>query len=203
MLHSLHRASALFIGIFIVLHLLNHLFILGGVEQHISLMEIFRLVYRNVVVEVLLLISVLFQVSSGIYFVWKNRGQRVGYLEKAQAVSGLYLAFFFVNHIGAVLFGRIYLGLDTNIYYGIAGFHVSPFYLYFVPYYFLAIVSLFIHMASAFNWLARNRIVGEIRVKVAYLIICIGILLSSLLMFGFGGAFSDITVPIEYRATYE
>ena len=201
--HKFHRISACIIGIFIFCHLINHLCIYSGVQQHIEVMEMLRIVYRNIFVESLLLFFVFFQASSGIYFVWKRRGERRLFFEKAQAISGLYLAFFFFNHIGAVLFGRIYVGLDTNIYFGIAGFHVNTFYLYFVPYYFLAVLSLFIHLASAFSWLSRKKITENLRMKVAYSIIGIGALLSFFLMLGFSGTFSEIQIPAEYRSLYE
>jgi len=203
MLHKLHRMSALVIGTFIFAHLINHLFILGGVQQHIDVMDAFRVIYRNLIVESVLLLCVAFQASSGVYFVWKRRGQREGFLEKTQAISGLYLAYFFLNHVGVVLFGRVFTGLDTNIYYGIAGFHVAPFQLYFVPYYFFAVVALFVHLASAFNWLSRDKITEALRSRLAFLIIVIGIIISTTLMLGFSGAFGEINIPAEYSAIYE
>lgn len=203
MLHKLHRMSALFIGSFIAIHLINHLFIFGGIQVHIEFMENFRLVYRNVIVESALLLCVLFQVCSGVYFVWKRKGQRSGFLEKAQAISGLYLAFFLLNHIGAVFYGRSVAGLDTNIYYGIAGYHTTPFQLFFIPYYFAAVVAIFVHVASAFNWLSRNSITSNLRNKIAYCIIFIGVTIGTSLTLGFSGSFSEIEIPQEYSAIYE
>ncbi|MEJ2446092.1 MAG: hypothetical protein P8Y42_22020 [Exilibacterium sp.] len=143
-------------------------------------MESFRVVYRNIIIESILFVCVIFQVSSGVHFVWKR-----------------------LNHIGAVLFGRVSAGLDTNIYYGIAGFHISPFQLYFLPYYFLAVVAIFVHLASAFNWLTRNKITEILRVRIAYSVIIIGITVSVTLMLGFSGVFSEIKIPPEYSAIYE
>ena len=202
MLHKFHRMSALLIGLFVVFHLINHLCILGGVQLHIDFMESFRLIYRNVIVECLLLACVLFQVCSGVYFVWQRRGKRSGFLEKAQVISGVYLAYFFVIHVGAVLFGRFGAELDTNIYYGIAGFHTPPFQFYFIPYYFLAVVAIFVHLASAFNWLSRDVIANELRTKIVYLIIAIGISMSTILTLGFSGVFHEIVIPQEYGETY-
>ncbi len=203
MLHKLHRISALLIGVFVLFHLINHMFILGGVAQHINFMNSFRVIYRNILMESVLLTCVIFQVSSGIYFVWKRRGQREDFIDKAQAISGLYLAFFFLNHVGTVLFGRLFTDLDTNIYYGIAGFHVTPFQLYFVPYYFFAVVAIFIHIAAAFNWLTRKKITEILRKRLAYSIVAIGAIISMLLMLGFSGTFNEVIIPSEYRATYQ
>jgi len=165
-------------------------------------MDTFRVVYRNIIVECILLICVIFQVCSGVYFVWRRRGQREGFLEKAQAISGLYLAYFLLNHIGAVLFGRVIVDLDTNIYYGIAGIHISPFNLYFIPYYFFAVVALFVHLASAFNWLCRNKLSDLVRANLSYSIIALGMTISAILILGFSGTFGEIVIPSEYRAIY-
>jgi len=202
MLHKIHRVSALILGVFIVFHLINHLFILSSVQQHIDVMNLFRGVYRNIIVECVLLLCAMFQVSSGIYFVWNRRGQRKGFLEKAQAISGLYLAYFLLNHIGAVLFGRGVVGIDTNIYFGISGLHIRPFYVYFFPYYFLAVVALFVHLASAFNWLSRNKLSKIHRANLTFLIIAIGVSTSFIMILGFSGFFSDILIPPEYSEIY-
>ena len=201
-MHKFHRISASVLGTFILFHLLNHVLILGSVKQHIDLMEILRFVYRNLAIESLLLVCVTFQVSSGVYFVWKRRGQRSSIFEKAQAISGLYLAYFLLNHVGAVLFGRISAGLDTNIYYGIAGFHISPFHWYFVPYYFFAVAAFFVHVASAFHWLSRNEVTKKRRARLSYAIVLAGFVFSMILMLGFSGAFSEIVIPEQYKEIY-
>ena len=203
MLHKYHRISAGFIGIFVFFHLINHLCILNGVQQHIEFMKAFRHFYRNPIGESILLMSVLFQVCSGVYLVWSRRGRRVGFLEKAQAISGLYLAYFLINHVVAVLIGRFGAELDTNIYFGIAGFYTKLFQFYFVPYYFFAVVALFVHIAVAFNYISRKSIVQRVRLKLSYLIILIGVMISGVLILGFYGVFNDISIPQQYRATYE
>ena len=203
MLHKFHRISALVIGSFVLVHFINHFFIFCGTQHHINFMESFRVIYRNPIVEALLLVCILFQIGSGVYFVWRRRGQRSGFLDKVQAISGLYMAYFLLNHVGAVLFGRLVSELDTNIYFGIAGFYSAPFYLYFIPYYFLAVVAIFVHTACAFNWLTRNVIVNPIRIRLAYSIITLGVLVSSALILGFNGVFNEIAIPQEYSELYE
>jgi hypothetical protein len=106
---------------------------LSRVEVHIQFMQSFRHIYRNPFIEVLLLASVTFQAGSGVYFIRNRWGQRHGFFERVQALSGGYLAFFLLVHVGAVLFGRSVLNLDTNFYYAAAGMHVPPFQYYFVP----------------------------------------------------------------------
>lgn len=202
MLHRFHKMSAVVIVAFILLHLLNHLFALQGISEHIQFMDKLRVIYRNAVAESLLLLCVLFQVGSGVYFAWKRRGQRRGFFEKAQVISGLYLAYFFLNHVGAVIYGRWWLGLDTNIYYGIAGFHTDPFQFYFVPYYFFAVVAVFVHIAAALHWLTRNTLGEKARKWLSVLVIVLGVLVSNILMDAFCGVFYDVEIPEEYSAIY-
>ena len=188
MIHTLHRLSACLIGLFIVVHLLNHLLALGGIDAHIAFMESFRRLYRQPGVEIALLFCVLFQVCSGVFFIKRRWGQRQGFFERLQAVSGGYLAFFLLNHVGAVLFGRA-SDLDTNFYFAAAGIHVSPFQYFFVPYYFLAVLAIFCHVACAFHWLTRERLALHIRNRLGYLIICAGAGLSLTIVTSLSGGF--------------
>ena len=74
------------------------------------------------------------------------------------SIFRLIFSLLFLNHVGAVFFGRYVAELDNNIFYGIAGFYTSPFNLYFIPYYFLGVVAIFVHVACAVHWLSRNGI---------------------------------------------
>ena len=203
MFHKLHRTSACIIGAYVAAHLFNHLLALRSVEAHIQFMESFRYVYRNPFVEVLLLACVTFQVVSGIYFIKNRWGQRHGFFERVQALSGGYLAYFLLVHVGAVLFGRAALKLDTNFYYAAAGMHVPPFQYYFVPYYFLAVVAIFGHIACAVHWLTRDNLNEATRNYLGYTALVVGVVAATLIVAAFAGAFYDIKVPQEYRAIYQ
>ncbi|GAB2191591.1 hypothetical protein MAH1_31990 [Sessilibacter sp. MAH1] len=202
MLHMFHRISACFICGFIVVHICNHLFALGGVDTHIAVMDVLRQVYRQQLVEIVLLGCVTFQVGSGLLFIKRRWGQRKGFFERLQAISGGYLAFFLVNHVGAVLFGRAQLDLDTNFYFAAAGIYVDPFQFYFIPYYFLAVVAVFCHVACAAHWLLQGRLSLQARDLAGYSIIFVGVLVSFLIMLAFSGGLFPVEIPSEYRATY-
>ncbi len=202
MLHRLHRFSACVIGSFIVLHLANHLVAVGGVQAHIDLMDSLRRLYRLPVIEVLLLVCVVFQVSSGLWFIKSRWGQRAGFFERLQVISGGYLAFFLLVHVGAVLSGRWLFGLDTNYYFAAAGMHLPPFQLFFVPYYFLAVVAIFAHVACGLYWLSRNRLAATTRKRLAISALLVGIVLAAIIVASFAGAFYEVNVPAEYLDSY-
>lgn len=202
MLHKLHRTSAIVIGLFVLLHLANHAAALGSVEAHIALMERLRVVYRHPLAEVVLLACVAFQVVSGLYFVRRRWGQRRGFFERAQALSGGYMAFFLLVHVSAVLSGRALLGLDTNFWYAAAGLNIAPFQLFFAPYYFLAVLAFFTHVACALHWLGRERLSLRARNRTGYAVIACGALLSALLVAAFAGVIYPLQVPAGYAAIY-
>ncbi|HEU5167004.1 MAG TPA: hypothetical protein VFU29_15745, partial [Chitinophagaceae bacterium] len=68
-----------------------------------------RKIYRNKIVESLLLLAVLLQVISGITLVILKWNKVENYFDRIQIASGLYLSFFLLNHVIAVLRGRYIL----------------------------------------------------------------------------------------------
>jgi len=202
-LHKAHRVSAIIIGVYVLAHLINHLFALDSVSAHIHMMETLRHVYRNALVEPVLWTAVAFQGASGLYFIKRRWGERAGFFDRLQALSGAYLAFFLVVHLAAIIFGRVALKLDTNFYYAAAGMHIAPFQMFFFPYYFLAVFAFFAHIACAMHWLLRERISETMRNTVAFTLLATGIAVSTLLVLAFGGAFYTVTIPSQYHVTYQ
>jgi hypothetical protein len=148
-------------------------------------------VYRQPVLEAVLLACVVLQAGSGLRMLWAGRQRRRGPLAWLQAGSGAYLALFLAIHVGAVLAGRA-SGLDTNFHFAAAGLHVWPFVLFFVPYYFLAVAALFVHAGCA---LRRGRAV------VAGLS-CVGIVVAGLIVATLMGTLTSVEIPARYLATF-
>ncbi|MGL6162681.1 hypothetical protein [Microbulbifer sp.] len=198
MLHRLHRISALLISLYVVFHLANHLAALGGVETHIAFMQNYRQVYRASLVEPLLLACVLFQVGSGITFIVRRRGQRRGFFDRAQALSGAYLAFFLLFHLSAVLYGRFVQGLDTNFYFAAAGLQPGAYPGFFMPYYALAVLAYFTHLACGLSWLTRRRLPTVARDRAAIGAMALGLLLAVTIVAAFSGVLYPVELPAEY-----
>lgn len=200
-LRKLHGLSALLILVFLCVHIANHLAALSGIDSHLAFMRSARLVYRSPAVEILILLAVVFQIYSGITFVVRGWKQRQGFLPWLQAGSGAYLAFFFLNHVGAILYGRTVLHLDTNFYFAAAGFYVPPFQFFFAPYYFLGVLALFTHLGCALYWLLETKS-QTIRILAVALSFTVGFALSLLIVLSLSGVFHPLQVPPEYKATY-
>lgn len=187
---SLHYISGVTLSVFIAFHLINHLFALDGPEKHIRIMDQFRLVYRHPVVETLLLLIVLFQIVTGIRLIYKRDAQTIA--EKIQVYSGLYLSFFLIAHVGAVLSARYIEHLDTNFYFAAAGLNYYPATFIFIPYYFLAVASISLHV-SAIHYLKTKSKGASVGIAV------IGIATSFIIILAFTDNFTWLDMPQPYE----
>lgn len=195
----IHFISGLTITIFIGLHLVNHFVSIFGVVSHIDLMDKLRLIYRNVFVESILLIAVFVQIVSGIKLFFSKRKTLLSYNNKLQIFTGLYLAFFFMMHVGAVLTGRYILELDTNFYFGVAGLNTFPFNLFFAPYYGLAIISFFGHIAAIHYQKMKKQVLGLTVAQQSNIILLVGIISTGIIFYGLTNGFTSVEIPEEYH----
>jgi hypothetical protein len=147
MIKAIHYVTGLTIAIFIGAHLLNHLLILHSEAMHIRFMQKARKVYRHRIVEGVLLTAVGLQILSGIFLIIQKWSKVDSWFDWAQMGSGFYLFLFLTNHVRAVMVGRHKLHIDTNLYYGAGVMNMWPQKLIYIPYYSLAILSFFIHIA--------------------------------------------------------
>lgn len=192
-----HQLSGIIISIFVVLHLFNHVSSIYGAKKHIEIMTMLRVVYRNVVAEIILISAVLFQIISGIKLFRASRKIARSGFEKLQRWSGLYLAIFFILHLTAVLGGRFLLKLDTNFYFGVAGLNTFPFNLYFIPYYGLAILSFFGHIASVHHKKITQNIFGLTPNTQSVVILIFGLCITFIIFYGLTNQFSGVAIPKE------
>jgi hypothetical protein len=196
---KIHYISGLTITVFVGLHLFNHILSICSVDTHIQTMNTLRLLYRNVFVETPLLIAVSLQIFSGVKLIKVIKKTATSHLEKIHIWTGLYLAIFLVIHVSAIIVGRLFLQLDTNFYFGVAGLNSFPFNLFFIPYYTLAILSFFGHIASVHSKKMKQSVFGFTTERQSVLILTFGILLSVLILYGLTNHFHGVTIPKEYE----
>lgn len=200
-LRSLHRTSAMLLCVFLILHVANHLVALAGQQAHIEFMAALRPLYRNALIEPLILFIAVWQAGSGLTLLWRARHAQRDTLGWLQHLSGLYLAFFLLVHVSAVLGGRMVFGLDTDFRFAAAGFHVGAWVWFFAPYYFLALFSLFAHAGCGLYWnLPQNR--PGLRQSVLAAMLIAGLFIAGAVVLALAGAFHPVDIPPAYRATY-
>ncbi|WP_294623582.1 hypothetical protein [uncultured Roseovarius sp.] len=156
-LRKLHRWNAGLLGAFLLFHLGNHLVILGGIDAHLAVMEGLRGIYRILPLELAIFALFFIQILLGLIMVWRGGKPQSGWAW-AQVLSGTYLAFFLLQHLGAILVTRaMYPELSTNSYWAASVVSRAPAVFYFAPYYFLAWLALFTHIACALRFRAFDR----------------------------------------------
>ncbi|WP_206513854.1 hypothetical protein [Pseudoflavitalea rhizosphaerae] len=162
-------------------------------------MNSLRIVYRNAFVETIILLSVLLQIVSGLYLFKKQKRTVTKSFDKLQIWTGLYLAFFFLVHVGAVFTGRFILNLDTNFYFGVAGMNSFPFSLFFIPYYAMAIFSFFTHIACIHYKKMERNIAGLSPWHQSIAVMIAGLVIMLLVLYGSTGEFNGVEVPEAYK----
>jgi hypothetical protein len=196
---KIHFISGLTIAVFVGLHLFNHFMSIWGADRHIAIMDNLRHFYRNIFIEIILLLAVLTQIITGIKLFIRKRKTVITFFDKLQIYTGLYLSIFFVIHVGVVFAGRIFLHLDTNFYFGVAGLNSFPLNLFFIPYYGLAIISFFGHLAAVYKSKMKQSIFGVTPDKQARMILVFGLMLTIVIFYGLTNHFKGVTIPKEYN----
>jgi hypothetical protein len=147
-----HGVSALvIIGIFLALHIANHLTGLVGPSTYDAVMKVFRHVYRTEVLQPLLITLFFFQIGTGLYLVWRHTAAPSDRLRTFQIASGVYLAFYVLGHMNSVfIFARTYLGIDTGWDFATGaptGLVKDPWNIRLVPHYWLGVFFVLSHIA--------------------------------------------------------
>ncbi len=198
-IRKIHYLSGLTISIFVGLHIFNHAWSIFGADSHIELMKTLRIFYRNIFIEPIIMLSAFVQIISGLNLFKSSRKTAISNFDKLHIWTGLYLAVFFIIHLSAVLGGRLLLHLDTNFYFGVAGLNSFPFNLFFIPYYALAILSFFGHVASIHSKNMKKTVLGLTPSKQSVAILSFGILTTILIFYGQTNHFKGVIIPKEYE----
>lgn len=170
----LHRFTALLLALFLLLHLPVHLFALAGPAAHNQALATVQWLYRYPLIEPLLIAALLFQAGLGLRLAWRRwREPGKSGWARLQLASGLYLAYFIVNHSAAALYTRYGAGLETNFWWVSGPLHHPMMKGYFYPYYALAVVALGTHLGAVLHFrgreaLARTAALTAIPVVLAY-----------------------------------
>jgi hypothetical protein len=197
---NLHRITGIIVSVFVITHLFNHSMAWFGIATHQRILDTFRIIYRQPVVEILLVGCFLFQAFSGVKLIFRLRkkAERTAF-EKVQIYSGVVLGLFIIQHIAATIGQRLYFGFDTNFHFASRVVLQNPMKWYFIPYYIFGIMSFAIHIANVHQHKIISRI-GEHQAKIQFwIIISLFALVTSLILFVFMGGRFEILIPSQYQ----
>jgi succinate dehydrogenase/fumarate reductase cytochrome b subunit len=197
MIRTLHRSTGLILALFIVSHLSVHLTALAGADAHLATLALVQNVYRNRIVEPLLIAAILMQIMAGITLGIRNwRGSKGDRWARLQLWSGFILAIFLLNHTGAALYTRYCAGLETNFWWASGTLTHKKARYWFYPYYALGVMAVFAHAAVA----VRYRFDDTLKAR---LVLCSGASVTTAILLSFGGCVYAVPLKPEYRAYYD
>jgi hypothetical protein len=148
-----HGISALgIVAIFLVLHLANHLTFILGSDTYRAVMKGVRHVYRQEVLQPLLVALFLFQVGSGVYLATQAAAQPMDRFRTFQIASGIFLAAYVLGHMNSVfVYARLYLGIDSDWAFATgapAGLVKDAWNIRLIPHYGLGVFFVLSHLAA-------------------------------------------------------
>ena len=187
-LRRLHLAFGFAVGVFILLHLVNHVALFWGPQPHLTMQGWIQPLYRNPVVEPALLVGLSIQLYTGLRLLWQRRWPG-RFWPQVQFVSGLALAAFLVQHVGAALLTRAFGGgLETNVYWAAAVVSDWKLAWYFAPYYIVGVSALFAHLAAALALRGGYRLAAKV-------LFGFGLVFAFALVLALSGGFFEIQLP--------
>jgi hypothetical protein len=192
-IRRLRRICDVVLAVFMLFHLLNHLSLAAGSDVYQLVMSGLRSIYRARFVEPVLLLVVAAHVTASIFLI---QARLTGFIARRdwKLICEIYLAIFLTTHVFAVMWARLRLGLDTNLWFGAAGFQSWPWTVFFVPYYGLAVVAYAANLGFALKKLTglNAPLPAAVMGAVAAAVIIMLML----------GVIVDVPVPEDYLAAY-
>lgn len=147
-----HALSAGVVIVYILFHIVNHLFGLGGYALHREVEVMGEHVYRAPVLEPLLVLLLIFQVITGVRLFWRWSMEPSNFHQTFQLASGLFLAVYVIGHMNSVIvFARSYLGIVTTFEWAsgeTAGLIHDAWNIRLLPHYMLGVFFALSHAAS-------------------------------------------------------
>jgi hypothetical protein len=147
-----HGATAAVLVLYVLFHIINHLFGLIGPDAHAAVMKIGRMFYRSSVGEPLLVGAMLFQICTGLYLAWRWSAAPQGFHRTYQVASGAYLSLFILGHMNSVfIYARSVLGIQTDWNFAIGaptGLIHDAWNIRLLPHYAFGVFFVLSHLAS-------------------------------------------------------
>jgi hypothetical protein len=188
-----HRRLALAHGIsacailllFVGPHIGNHLAGFWSGSVHIAIMNVARRVYRDDIVQPVLLALIGFQILSGTALVRRRMTMPSDIFGTVQTMCGAYIGVYFLAHMTAVFAAR-YADVDTNWSWLTRpndSLLVSLFKLRLIPHYWVGPIAIVAHVACGLRWVLLQRDISPATAnRIARALITVGVVASSVIL---------------------
>ena len=188
---ELHGLTALALLLFLLPHVANHVAGIWSAATHVHVMKALRRIYRNPVVEPVLVAVVLFQIGSGVVLLWRRTARPSDLFGTLQTAAAGYLAVFLSSHLTAVfVLGRAVMKVDTDFSFASgapAGLLLDSWNVRLVLHYFLAVCCLFVHVGSGVRAVMLSRYPVRTANRTAWSVIGVGALAAAVAIVGLAG----------------
>jgi hypothetical protein len=181
-----HGVSALAILLlFVGPHIGNHLAGFWSGSVHIAIMNAVRSVYRDDIVQPILLALIGFQILSGTALVRRRMRMPSDFLGTVQTMCGAYIGVYFLAHMTAVFAAR-YAEIDTNWIWLTRPndsllFSLSK--LRLIAHYWVGPIAIVAHVACGLRWLLLQHDVSPATAdRLALALITVGVVVSSVIL---------------------
>jgi hypothetical protein len=181
-----HGLSALAILLlFVALHIGNHLAGFWSGAVHIAIMNVVRRVYRDDIVQPILLALIGFQILSGSVLVQRRMRMPNDMFGTVQTMCGAYIGVYFLAHMTAVFAAR-HAGVDTNWIWLTRpndSLLASLFKLRLLAHYWVGPMAIIAHVACGLRWvlLQHDRSPATAN-RIACALIALGVVASSVIL---------------------
>ena len=181
-----HGVSALAILLlFVGPHIGNHLAGFWSGPVHIAIMTTVRRVYRDDIVQPILLALIGFQILSGIVLVRRRMRTPGDIFGTVQTMCGAYVGVYFLAHMTAVFAAR-HADVDTNWIWLTrpnGSLLVSLFKLRVIAHYWVGPIAIVAHVACGLRWALLQRDISPSAInRIAWVIIVLGAVASSIIL---------------------
>jgi hypothetical protein len=181
-----HGVSAVAILLlFVGPHIGNHLAGFWSGSVHIAIMNVVRRVYRDDMVQPVLLALIGFQILSGIVLVRRRMTLPGDLFSTVQTMCGAYIGVYFLAHMTAVFAAR-YAGTDTNWSWLTRpndSLLFSLLKLRLIAHYWVGPIAIVAHLACGLRWiLLQHDISPATTNRIAWALITAGVVASSLIL---------------------
>jgi hypothetical protein len=177
-------ASAILL-LFVGPHIANHLAGFWNGPVHIEIMNAVRRVYRDDIVQPMLLTLIGFQILTGTVLVRRRMRMPSDFLGTIQTMSGVYVGVYFLAHVTAVFAAR-YAGTDTN-WNWLTRPHdsmlVSLSNLRLIAHYWVGPIAIITHVACGLRMILLQRDTSPAAAnRLALALITVGVVISSVIL---------------------
>jgi len=179
-------ASAILL-LFIGPHIVNHVAGFWNGPVHIAIMNVVRRVYRDDIVQPVLLALIGFQILSGTALVRRRMRMPSDFLGTVQTMSGVFVGVYFLAHMTAV-FATRHTGTDTNWIWLTRPndsmlVSLSPSNLRLIAHYWVGPIAIVAHVACGLRMVLLQRDISPATTnRIALALIAAGVVTSSIIL---------------------